>query len=134
MVNIDAPGWSPSKRSLHADPAIRQFARDSAASVNWIPYEELDASAFPGSDHNPFIDAGVPACFFWRHPPRHPYYHTAGDRPDILDFRIVGETVEAASATINRLASTEDIRLGRSRPSRRWLDLRPDGPMRDAIV
>ena len=125
MVNVDAPGWS-AQRSLHADPAIRNFALEAGASVDWIPDEEVEASVFPGSDHNPFIDAGVPACFFWRHPPRHPYYHTAGDRPELLNFSIAADTATVAAATIARLASDEELDLGRSRPGRRWLDLRPE--------
>jgi aminopeptidase YwaD len=126
MVNIDAPGWAPSQRSLHADAAMREFALESAARVNWSPEEVMDASAFPGSDHNPFIDAGVPACFFWRHPPTHPYYHTAGDTPDLLDFRIVAETASVAGVTLERLGSEPTLQLGRARPVRRWLDLRPE--------
>ena len=126
MVNIDAPGWAPSKRSLHADPEILSFAIESAATVNWTPDESLDASLFPGSDHNPFIDAGVPACFFWRHPPRHPYHHTAGDTPTLLDFKVIAETAEVARKTSERLASIRKLELGRARPSQRWLDLRPE--------
>lgn len=126
MINIDAPGWAPSKRSLHADPEIMSFAIESAAMVNWKPDESFDASLFPGSDHNPFIDAGVPACFFWRHPPRHPYYHTAGDTPQLLDFKVIAETAEVARATSQRLATIRKLDLGRARPSRRWLDLRPE--------
>ncbi len=126
MINIDAPGWSPSKRSLHADPAMRSFALECAAAAGWVPEEQMDASAFPGSDHNPFIDAGVPACFFWRNPPRHPYYHTAGDTPEILDFAVVAETAEVARVTAERLVTNRGLDLGRARPSRRWLDLRPE--------
>ncbi|MCG8545052.1 MAG: M20/M25/M40 family metallo-hydrolase [Alphaproteobacteria bacterium] len=126
MVNIDAPGWAPSKRSLHAEPEIMSFAVESAAAVNWKPDESFDASLFPGSDHNPFIDAGVPACFFWRNPPRHPYYHTAGDTPQLLDFKVIAETAEVARATSERLASIRELQLGRARPSQRWLDLRPE--------
>ena len=126
MVNLDAPGWAPSQRSLHADASIRALAVETARRVNWSPDEEMDASLFPGSDHNPFIDAGVPSCFFWRHPPTHPYYHTGGDTLDLLDFRVVADTARVACAMIERLGTDRDLRLGRSRPSRRWLDLRPD--------
>jgi hypothetical protein len=126
MVNVDAPGWAPSQRSLHADPAIRDFALKCAAPLGWSPDNQMDASAFPGSDHNPFIDAGVPACFFWRHPPTHPYYHTAGDTPELLDFRIVAETASVAGSTLERLGSDAKLALGRARPTRRWLDLRPE--------
>ena len=131
MVNIDAPGWAPSQRSLHADPALRAFAIESAGQLGWVPDEDLEASLFPGSDHNPFIDAGVPACFFWRHPPRHPYYHTAGDEPGLLDFAVITETASVAQATVERLATIEALQLGRARPSKRWLDLRPESKTKD---
>lgn len=127
MVNLDAPGWAPSQRSLHADASIRALAVETARQVNWSPDEEMDASLFPGSDHNPFIDAGVPSCFFWRHPPTHPYYHTGGDTLDLLDFRVVADTATVSCAMIERLGTDRNLGLGRSRPSKRWLDLRPDG-------
>ena len=126
MVNLDAPGWAPSERSLHADGSIRALAIETARQVNWSPDEAMDASLFPGSDHNPFIDAGVPACFFWRHPPTHPYYHTGGDTLDLLDFRVVADTARVACAMIERLGTETTLNLGRSRPLRRWLDLRPE--------
>ena len=126
MVNLDAPGWAPSQRSLHADRAIRSLAIETARRVGWSPDEEMDASLFPGSDHNPFIDAGVPACFFWRHPPTHPYYHTGGDTLDLLDFRVVADTAGVAFAMAERLGTEPVLDLGRSRPIRRWLDLRPE--------
>ena len=126
MVNLDAPGWAPSQRSLHADRSIRTLAIETARQVSGSPDEEMDASLFPGSDHNPFIDAGVPACFFWRHPPTHPYYHTGGDTLDLLDFRVVADTARVSCAMIERLGTDVGLNLGRSRPLRRWLDLRPD--------
>jgi Iap family predicted aminopeptidase len=125
MINLDALGWWPSQRSLDADPGMLAFAAESARSYGWEPDHEGDASLFPGSDHNPFIDAGVPSAFFWRHPPTHPYYHTAGDRPEILDYRVVTETASVAAFTLNRLGNEEILDLGRSQPTRRWLDLRP---------
>lgn len=126
MVNLDALGWAlPAKRTLYADPAIRDLAFETARSVGWTPEEELEASIFPGSDHNPFIDAGVPAAFYWRYPPGNPYYHTSGDVPEMLDMDIVSETATVAARLVLRLANDDQLALGRSRPSRRWIDLRP---------
>lgn len=133
MVNLDAPGWAPSQRSLHADASIRALAVETARQVDWSPDEEMDASLFPGSDHNPFIDAGVPSCFFWRHPPTHPYYHTGGDTLDLLDFRVVADTARVSCAMIERLGTDRNLRLGRSRPAKRWLDLRPDAERRRKV-
>jgi Zn-dependent M28 family amino/carboxypeptidase len=128
MVNLDALGWArPGRRALYSDPAIRDLAYTTAEEVGWKPEEEIEASLFPGSDYNPFVDAGVPAAFYWRYPPGHPYYHTAGDVPELLDISVVTETASVAARLVHRLANEETLALGRSRPSRRWLDLRPDG-------
>jgi Iap family predicted aminopeptidase len=128
MVNLDALGWAlAGRRALYADPAIRDLARDTAAHAGWTLEEELEASLFPGSDYNPFIDAGVPAAFYWRYPPGHPYYHTPGDVPELLDMAVVSETATVSAMLVHRLANDPTIALGRAQPSRRWLDLRPNG-------
>jgi hypothetical protein len=126
MVNLDALGWAhPGRRTLYSDPAIRDLAFATASAAGWTPEEELEASLFPGSDYNPFIDAGVPAAFYWRYPPGHPYYHTSGDIPELLDIAVVAETATVAASLVHRLANDDSLALGRSRPSVRWLDLRP---------
>ena len=126
MVNIDAPALGTAGRSLHCDPSAQQYALEAAASVGWSPDEVVDASLFPGSDHNPFIDAGVPAMFFWRHPPTHPYYHTSGDTVERMDFDAAVETAGVAAAAVLGLAVDPARDLGRARPTRRWIDLRPE--------
>lgn len=126
MVCLDALAWLyPAKRNLHADPSIRDFAYESAVAAGWVPEEELEANLLPASDHNPFIDAGVPACWFWRYPPQHPFYHAPGDTPELLDLDLVAGTATAAAFTAFRLAQEPKVDLGRSRPSLRRLDLRP---------
>lgn len=125
MVNLDALAWIyPCKRSLHADPSMREFALESGRRIGWVPEDELEASLLQASDHNPFIDAGVPAAWFWRYPPQHPHYHSAGDTPELLDYELVADTARVSAYTVLRLAR-EDVDLGRSRPSKRWIDLRP---------
>jgi hypothetical protein len=125
MVNLDALAWAPAKRALHADPAMLEFANETAEAIGWRAENVADASLFPGSDHNPFIDAGVPAAFFWRNPPTHPYYHTHGDSLDRIDFEVALDTASAAAATVKRLASQPVLPFDRSKPTRRWVDLRP---------
>jgi hypothetical protein len=128
MVNLDALGWAlPGRRALYADPAIRDLAFRVASSCGWTPEEELEAGLFPGSDYNPFIDAGVPAAFYWQYPPNHPYYHSLGDRPELMNVSAVAETATVAASLVDRLARDEALALGRSRPSHRWIDLRPEG-------
>jgi Zn-dependent M28 family amino/carboxypeptidase len=122
MVNLDALAWAHlARRALHADPSIADFARHRASATGWEPEVEIEASSFGNGDHRAFIDAGVPACWLWRHPPNHPYYHTRGDTPDQIDFDLVAETGTAAASVAFGLAQ-EELDLGRSRPSRRCLD------------
>lgn len=125
MVNLDALAWEPGQRSLHADPSIMSFAAEVAEATGWSIQNSFDASLFPGSDHNPFIDAGVPAAFFWRNPPTHPYYHTRGDSLDRINFEVAVETAGVAAATLIKLANAPALPFGRSKPSKRWIDLRP---------
>ena len=126
MVNLDALGWLfPCERSMHADSAMRSFAHDCARAVGWEPENELEASLMQASDHNPFIDAGIPAVLFWHYPPQHPYYHAAGDDLELMSFDAVADAATAAAYTVFKLATDTGIELGRSRPSHRRLDLRP---------
>ncbi|MEA2330121.1 MAG: aminopeptidase YwaD [Thermoleophilaceae bacterium] len=126
MVCLDALAWVyPGRRALHADPSFMEYAAARATEVDWQPEELVDASVLLGSDHNPFIDAGVPAAWFWRYPPQHFGYHSAGDLPELLDFDLVAGTATAAGHTAFALADDPGSPLGRSRPTKRWHDLRP---------
>ena len=126
MVNLDALGWLfPCERSMHVDSAMRSFAQDCARAVGWEPENELEASLMQASDHNPFIDAGIPAVLFWHYPPQHPFYHAAGDDLELMSFDAVADAATAAAYTVFRLATDVGIQLGRSQPSHRRLDLRP---------
>jgi Peptidase family M28 len=130
MVNLDALGWSPqAKRALWADASIRAFCRDAAQTLGWPPQEEREPSEFSGSDYNPFLDAGVPAAFFWRYPPGNPYYHSAGDSLAHVDIAVMAETATVAAQVGLRLAN-EPTSFGRARPRRRWKSFPP--PMASA--
>jgi hypothetical protein len=131
MVNLDALAWAyPARKALYGDPSILRYAAARASSLGWFPAEEVDASLLAGADVNPFIDAGVPACWFWRYPPQHPYYHSEGDDPELLDPKLVAETADVAADTAFSLAQDPDLDLGRARPAKRWLDLRPEAVSR----
>jgi Peptidase family M28 len=131
MVCLDALAWVyPGSRALHADPSFQAYGVARAREAAWDPEQIVDASLLLGSDHNPFIDAGVPAGWFWRYPPQHPGYHSAGDGPELLDFELVAQTATVAGHTGFSLANERGNVLGRSRPTKRWCELRPSG--RDA--
>lgn len=125
MVCLDALAWRyPGRRAVHGDLAMLDFAAERAAEAGWPVDERVDASLLRGSDHNPFIDAGVPAAWFWHYPPQHPYYHSAGDVPDLVDFDAAAVVASVAGHTAFSVADARTDVLGRSRPITRWLDLR----------
>ncbi|WP_320669789.1 M28 family metallopeptidase [Patulibacter defluvii] len=105
MVNLDALGPPlAATRTIVASPGIAALARDAAAASGWVAEEQVDAAAFPYADHAPFVDAGIDACWLWRWPPPHPYYHSPGDTPEHVDPRRLGEDARAAAAVIGHLA------------------------------
>jgi Iap family predicted aminopeptidase len=128
MVNLDALGWAypTAKRNLFVDPSLERFAVEGAAALGWAPDVIVEGNEFPGYDCNPFLDGGVPTAWFWRYPPQHPYYHSAGDTPDLLDYAMITETAEVSAFTAFRLANEPELNLGRARPSRTWLDFAPE--------
>ncbi len=124
MVNLDALGLPfPGTRVVVADRAMAPFARESAAASGWQAEAEIDASLHCWGDHNPFIDAGVPAVWLWRYPPQHPYYHTAGDVLRYVDPKRVLDVATASAYTAYRLAQLQELPLGRSQPSQVWANL-----------
>ncbi|HEX5145459.1 MAG TPA: M28 family metallopeptidase [Conexibacter sp.] len=125
MINLDALAWAhPGVRALLADDSIADYAVARATEIGWAPERVDEASALPAGDLVPFLDAGVPACWFWRFPPQHPYYHSAEDVPELVDVRAVAE-VAGVVAHVGLSIADSDVRFGRSRPRTRWKDLRP---------
>lgn len=123
MVNLDAMGLPfPGRRVVMADQSIAGFATDRARRIGWDAEAQLDASLHPFADYAPFVDAGIPACWLWRFPPQHPYYHSAGDTPAYVDGDRFAEDARAAAAVALALAEEPEISLGRARPTRRWTD------------
>lgn len=123
MLNFDALAWKHAwGHSLWVDPAIEAEAARLLTDVGWVPEEIVEASWFPGSDHNPFIDAGVPAMWLWRFPPQHPYYHAAGDTLDLIDVPKLVETASAGAHVARAIADDEAFVLRPSAPVHRWID------------
>ena len=134
MVCLDALGWLFPGQSLHVEPSLREFAVAAATECGWSP-DVVDASLLIGSDHNAFIDAGVPACWFWHYPPQHPGYHSVGDTPDLLNFELVASAAEVSIHTALAMARANVLGEQRSQPTRRWQDLRPSAsPRREPVL
>lgn len=110
MVNLDALGPPlDATRTIIADPRLAGFAAASAEATGWSVEQRLDARDFPYADHAPFVAADIPACWIWRHPPPHPYYHSAGDTPRRVDFTRLAEDATASAFTAFRLATTPNL-------------------------
>lgn len=91
-----------SRRLLHE--AIAPFRRHGS-----LPSEGLAAPAFiPGvdwSDHASFWEAGYPALMVTDTAPyRYPYYHTAQDTPDKVDYERLARLVSGLRAMLTALA------------------------------
>ena len=128
MINLDALGLPlPGTRVVVADEEMAPYAAESAARIGFEPEDTIDASAYAWSDHNPFIDAGVPSVWLWRFPPQHPYYHSAGDVLRYVSPATLLDVASASAYLAYRIAEAPDVPLGRSRPSNRFIDLRPPG-------
>jgi aminopeptidase YwaD len=125
MVNLDALGLPfPGRRVVVADAAMTEFARAAAAEAGWEAEGEIDASLYAWGDHNPFIDAGIPACWLWCYPPQHPYYHSAGDIMRYVDLDRMHEVATASAYLALRLAELPELELGRSRPTQTFAAIR----------
>jgi hypothetical protein len=107
-----------------ADAAMAAFAREAAASAGFEAEGEIDASLYAWGDHNPFVDAGVPACWLWRYPPQHPYYHSAGDVLRYVDLDRMTDVANASAYAAFRLAELAELELGRARPTQTFAALR----------
>ncbi len=126
MINLDALGLPlPGTRVAVADAEMAPFAVESAGRAGYEIEDEIDGSAYAWSDHNPFIDAGVPAAWLWRFPPQHPFYHSAGDVLRYVNAERMLDVATASAYVGFRMAQAPELGLGRSRPTKRFVDLRP---------
>ena len=89
---------------------VKPFVVARVREIGWEPEVFTDSGVFSG-DHSPFVNSGVPACWIWRFPPQHVYYHSAGDVPESLDMDLVTETANVISYSALSLART-DAALG----------------------
>jgi aminopeptidase YwaD len=90
IVNLDSVARGDALEVLASD-ALRPYL-DGVANVG---------AMLPGSDHWPFVQAGVPGVALTYHP--YPEYHTPADTPEIVDLRKLEESVEVACAIVERL-------------------------------
>lgn len=103
MINLDMVGvgdrWSPA-----GSASLRELILDAAAAAGMAATSY--GSERRGSDHAPFIQAGIPAVFFYRQ--TDPNYHTADDRAEFVDPTALEAAGKAAIGVIERLVGRGD--------------------------
>jgi hypothetical protein len=105
MVNLDALAWRVAgERCLVVDDRLRDYAVAALQEIGWPPDAVQDARG-AGSDVAPFMQAGVPSAWCWRHPPQHVYFASDGDAPEFLDLDLVIETAAASGHLAWRIAT-----------------------------
>lgn len=99
-------------RAIHAigtskaDPSFRTFIEDqNRSSVNWpLNFSDLEIG-LRGSDHNSFMQKGIPVLFFFSGP--HKDYHTPDDDPENLDWEKFLKVAKLACNITAALANTD---------------------------
>lgn len=112
MINLDGlASRFGGRRSVWVTPSAEDFAVETARLQRWPPEVIRDARAFAYSDNTPFVDAGIPSCWFHENPPVHPYIHSAGDVRDLVDARVVAEVASVATRAVHRIAVHDGLYL-----------------------
>lgn len=112
MMNLDMVGWPDGYGATgheEGDATLRALTR-------LPPLDSLGLSAEvhhgggPGSDHQPFLLAGVPTVYVRTSLPPDVvrWYHNAGDTLDKLDLDAVRRTAAAAAVAVWTLADSKD--------------------------
>jgi len=101
MINLDMIGVGSQLR-FGGTPDLIGQAISAAASMGESA-TRMGSGLSSASDHASFIDAGMPAVFFYRS--EDPNYHTANDRFEQVDPRHVESTGRIVLALLDMLAS-----------------------------
>ena len=87
---------------------VKQRCLDRAATTGWV----VKANPFEGgSDHTPFLNAGIPAVLLWHFTDQ--YYHTDRDRIEMVSAATLGNVGNCALATGLLLAGA-DVKVARA--------------------
>jgi aminopeptidase YwaD len=105
MLNLDMVGVGDQWRFGGSDDLV-QLALGAAndLGVRALPLRGPLAGA---SDHASFLDAGVPAVFLYR--VEDPNYHTAGDRPELVDADALEQAGKIALGILDALPAANGV-------------------------
>lgn len=100
MINLDMVGVGQAWRFGGTDDLVqRALGVTSDLSERALP---LGGAQNGASDHASFLEVGIPAVFI--HRLDDPNYHTAGDRPELVDPTALGEAGAIALGVLDGLA------------------------------
>jgi aminopeptidase YwaD len=99
MINLDMVGVGDAWRFGGTDDLVqRALGAATDMGVRSLPLRGPISSA---SDHASFLDAGIPAVFIYRI--EDPNYHTAGDRPELVNPDALGQAGSIALRVLDSL-------------------------------
>jgi len=113
MLNLDMIAYVdrvPEDLDATSNPAstwLGDFYAATTAAYSALPVAKSVNASFRSSDHAPFWDQGYPALMLIEDNTAgvtNPYYHSAGDRLEVLDMGFAGEVAQATLAAAATLA------------------------------
>ena len=110
MINMDMIGVNPDHEVFvgegRVNPALEEIHIAAARIVGiGLRYDGMDPFR-NRSDQGPFLDAGVPALFFFAG--MHPEYHTSSDDPRLITPRVIEAVARLAFITTLEVANRDE--------------------------
>lgn len=107
MVTLDTVSTSLCpNNTIWANNQAMEMAIEKASQLKWPVHYTSDLS-ISFSDYAPFNARGVPAMWIFEYPPIHPYYHTAKDKIEFIDFVKCRSTLQVNAACLTAMAETK---------------------------
>ncbi|GEM_PF-426334 len=103
MVNLDMVGVGDRWRITGSDSLVKQVADIAGGMGIAAQAAATGASAGGGSDHASFLQAGIPAVFFYRM--NDPNYHLATDQAQFVDPAALEQAGRMAAALVRQLVN-----------------------------
>lgn len=106
MITLDTVSTSLCpNNTIWANNRAMELAVEKASKLKWPVHYTNDLS-ISFSDYAPFNARGVPAMWIFEYPPIHPYYHTARDKIEFIDFVKCRSTLQVNAACLAAMAET----------------------------
>ncbi len=102
MVNLDMVSVGDRWRIMGAEALVKQVA-DIAGGMGIAVQSAAGGSAGGGSDHASFLQAGIPAVFFYRM--NDPNYHLATDQAQFVDPAAMEQAGRMAAGLVRQLVN-----------------------------